>query len=147
VAAGREAVRHVGIEPHAGDVEEQMSAELAGVDLRRRADERRSKAARGSNGRPSSRARPLPDPLGTTPSAASRSTSADATSFTVPSPPHAITTSTPRASAALREVARVVPPLGHEDLSGNAVRLYAGGGQPPPESGPCRRGHPVRKSG
>ena len=104
--------RDVRVEADAGDVEEHTLAELARVDLsdRRRGWRARSPSA-GSNGIRSSRARPLPDPPGMMPRAgparfASRPadaldvcTSARPTSLIVPSPPHAMTSSTPAATA------------------------------------------------
>ena len=49
---------------------------------------------------PSWRARPLPEPAGTIPSGTSPNVRADATSLIVPSPPHAMTSRAPRATAA-----------------------------------------------
>ena len=57
------------------------------------------RASAGDHGTPSVRARPLPDPAGTTPSAAGLKASIEATSFTVPSPPQAITRVAPRSTA------------------------------------------------
>ena len=60
-----EAMRDPRVEPDAGDVEEQAAVDLACIDRpRRAADRRRRTRPRTSNGIPSSRARPLPDPLG-----------------------------------------------------------------------------------
>lgn len=56
---------------------------------------RRAAPTRRSSPRP--RAKPLPEPAGTTPSAASVSAAAAATSLTVPSPPHATTVDAPAA--------------------------------------------------
>ena len=65
---------------------------------------------------PSSRASPLPDPLGTIASDASEPTSADPTSLTVPSPPHATNIVDTASTARLRQLARVPWPLGDEHL-------------------------------
>ena len=56
-------------------------------------------AARRCSGRPSPRARPFPDPPGTTPSRIPVSSRFAATSLSVPSPPHTTTRSEPASSA------------------------------------------------
>ena len=58
-----------------------------------------ARAASASSGRPSARARPLPDSPGTMPSCVRLPTSCAATSFSVPSPPQTTTVDTPSATA------------------------------------------------
>src|SRR5262249_42763294 len=68
-----------------------------------------STARPGSDGSPSSFAKPFPDPAGMIPSGVRDPASVDATSLIVPSPPQAMTSDAPRSSAA-RASSRACPP-------------------------------------
>ena len=68
--ARRDERRDVRVEPDAGDIEEQVIAQLSRIDDAAASTRTaRSIARAGSNGIPSSRARPLPEPPGMMPSA------------------------------------------------------------------------------
>jgi len=63
---------------------------------------------------------PLPEPAGITPSAAGPNASAAATSFTVPSPPHATTMRAPRSTAPSAS-SRACPPRSVIRISGSTL--------------------------
>ena len=100
-----------------------------------------SRAASCPLGTPTSRARPLPDPIGTMPSAARLCVRADATSLIVPSPPHATTTSASASSASRASVLAcpgpAVSPPGRRRGAGPASSRSAR--RPPQAAGAARR--------
>ena len=80
-----------------------------------------AKAAAGSSGMPSSLARPLPEPLGMTAIRAALKASAEPTSFTVPSPPQATISDTPRVTIAVAR-SRACPPRSVTKISASTRR-------------------------
>ena len=82
-------MRHPRIEPDAGEVEEQAALDLAGIDHPFASAERNLESRRRIEGDAELAREPLPDPLGMIASEAAVNASAEATSLTVPSPPHA----------------------------------------------------------
>ena len=72
-------------------------------------------AARGSRGTPRSRARPLPEPAGTSANGTGPKASTRATSFIVPSPPQATTSPAPVGAGASRRLGGMARAGGDHD--------------------------------
>jgi hypothetical protein len=88
------------IEAKPCDVEEQAAVDFAAIDRALHTIERDREGRFGTQRDPQLARESIPDPTGMMPSTQSRNAATDAMSWTVPSPPHAISVFTPRATAA-----------------------------------------------